>query len=1279
MNGNVEIGSGSSSVSINKDISAGYALDVSGITNLRNNLFVLSDVSFGTKLFVSGDSSFNSNLSVGNDLSLNGNLYVVKRALFLGDVSMNGNLKIGSGSLSFVVNKDISAGFALDVSGRSQIRGNLDVAGVFTVNGAPVSGGGTLTGNVQVGSNSGFVTIDKPQFYADPSLMIFYNFDTSYNTTRIQNMTNINGLYDGSMNGITTGLTIIDENNPKFGTASFRNTPGSGGKGISIGPINTSIPVSSTMTFSVWVRKPNNPVSPDWDRIFEFSNYTTVGSVPGQQNNTIALDISADGFVYPKLTYNGPGNNSCFTTLSSPIVSYNLCNGIWNHILWVINANKSFIYINGALTQNDNITNFPATTTRASGFIAYSYVLSDVTYGNDFSGNIDNFRYYKDKALNYPEIYQLYNNSFYTLDICGGFLANGSSVIYEPSGTPATLNSGSLTLLHGDAGGSSSIVFKSAGGQGDYAYIEYDENVNGIVQSVYKWDLSTNVPTTWSNTATFASTGLVTTALTIAPTDSSLSWVATSLLPTNRPTNFATYCISFNQTNIYDASTTRINYLETTVTYSNNFSISLWVYPTFNSITNMLITIASLSDGVTGYCAEIAIDGNGQNFVVYFNDGSADNGNAFVSGINATLNQWHHFVLTYNDSTNTAKTYVNGSNTASYTLASVNTFSKLLLGMRWGSNTGTPAKGFRGGMCFVNMFNEELSNSDVLYLYNNPSYTGTTTERGLMTIGIESETGYITGDRISLFPSNGTGFVGVNTKNPITTLDISGQVRIYEGNNGTIASGSSGSLTLEHANTGGTSSLVFKASNSSTTSDYAYVQYQDSTGLGRPFLKYDLSFNIPTLLTNATNVVTVPSTGTGGNTLGFYPTIDNSFVWLNTTTYTVGSINGVTPAYCLSFNQTNLLLTQGTYNVPRINYFTHYGIPINTSFTISAWIRPTGLTYTQGASGSYGRYCVFHTVYDGTSGTVVVQMYIEYGNANNPGKLFVLINNDGSNFEYTSVPLTIDTWWHVAFVYNSNTLNGQLYLNGKRTNIYKSGIGYTGKLVNHNFVIWGHMYNASTNYTDKGFRGQLAFINLFNLPLAESDVKYLYDNPYNTSSSSNDRGLLTIGIENDATGYINSNDSIVLWPGAGNGFVGINNKTPQSALDVSGQIQASSYNATSDYRTKDNVMKLDTTFTVDGLNPVTYQFKPTGKQDVGFLAHEVQELYPFLVNGMKDGPNNQSLNYNGFIGILTKEIKDLKKKVSEQEAKALEQDARIQTLEQSAKALEKLVSDLINK
>jgi hypothetical protein len=48
---------------------------------------------------------------------------------------------------------------------------------------------------------------------------------------------------------------------------------------------------------------------------------------------------------------------------------------------------------------------------------------------------------------------------------------------------------------------------------------------------------------------------------------------------------------------------------------------------------------------------------------------------------------------------------------------------------------------------------------------------------------------------------------------------------------------------------------------------------------------------------------------------------------------------------------------------------------------------------------------------------------------------------------------------------------------------------------------------------------------------------------------------------------------------------------------------------------------------------------------MGFIAHELQEQYPFLVTGEKDGTQNQSVNYTGLIPILIKEIQELKERV----------------------------------
>jgi hypothetical protein len=132
---------------------------------------------------------------------------------------------------------------------------------------------------------------------------------------------------------------------------------------------------------------------------------------------------------------------------------------------------------------------------------------------------------------------------------------------------------------------------------------------------------------------------------------------------------------------------------------------------------------------------------------------------------------------------------------------------------------------------------------------------------------------------------------------------------------------------------------------------------------------------------------------------------------------------------------------------------------------------------------------------------------------------------------------------------------------------------------------------------------------------------------------------IVLGGQN-ASGYYPS----VYIPGS---YVGIGKYSPSGmyALDVSGNVNATSVNTTSDYRIKENVIQLDSKFIVDNLNPVTYLNNKLGKQDIGLIAHELQEIYPELVNGEKDGEQFQSVNYIGLIPILIKEIQILKERV----------------------------------
>jgi hypothetical protein len=92
-------------------------------------------------------------------------------------------------------------------------------------------------------------------------------------------------------------------------------------------------------------------------------------------------------------------------------------------------------------------------------------------------------------------------------------------------------------------------------------------------------------------------------------------------------------------------------------------------------------------------------------------------------------------------------------------------------------------------------------------------------------------------------------------------------------------------------------------------------------------------------------------------------------------------------------------------------------------------------------------------------------------------------------------------------------------------------------------------------------------------------------------------------------------------------------------------VYANNVALTSDYRIKEDVKLLDDKFQVDYLKPVTYVNKQTKKQDIGLIAHELQEIYPELVSGVKDGVDTQTINYIGLIPILINEIKNMKKEI----------------------------------
>lgn len=113
-----------------------------------------------------------------------------------------------------------------------------------------------------------------------------------------------------------------------------------------------------------------------------------------------------------------------------------------------------------------------------------------------------------------------------------------------------------------------------------------------------------------------------------------------------------------------------------------------------------------------------------------------------------------------------------------------------------------------------------------------------------------------------------------------------------------------------------------------------------------------------------------------------------------------------------------------------------------------------------------------------------------------------------------------------------------------------------------------------------------------------------------------------------------------------NGGVAIGEHVPQAALDVVGDIFYSGVlRDVSDKREKKNVKLLsDSLEKINHLQGVSFVMKNDEKhrQELGFIAQDVQKVFPNLVDVTRDG--RMGLSYTGFIAPMVEAIKELNAK-----------------------------------
>ncbi len=131
--------------------------------------------------------------------------------------------------------------------------------------------------------------------------------------------------------------------------------------------------------------------------------------------------------------------------------------------------------------------------------------------------------------------------------------------------------------------------------------------------------------------------------------------------------------------------------------------------------------------------------------------------------------------------------------------------------------------------------------------------------------------------------------------------------------------------------------------------------------------------------------------------------------------------------------------------------------------------------------------------------------------------------------------------------------------------------------------------------------------------------------------------------------------------------VGIGTATPAAALDVVGDIQYTGViTDISDKRLKTNVNPLanGSLEKILKLRPVSFNMKSDlTALEFGFIAQEVEEVFPDLVKTANDNDKTKSLNYVGMIAPLVKSVQELSVMVQELKKENELLKARLNTIE----------------
>ena len=290
-----------------------------------------------------------------------------------------------------------------------------------------------------------------------------------------------------------------------------------------------------------------------------------------------------------------------------------------------------------------------------------------------------------------------------------------------------------------------------------------------------------------------------------------------------------------------------------------------------------------------------------------------------------------------------------------------------------------------------------------------------------------------------------------------------------------------------------------------------------------------------------------------------------------------------------------------------------------------------------------------------------------------------------------------------AVVYNNGWGNGDSYIhignnagvNANNTGTYFTNIGYAAGRYNSSMNFNVHLGYAAGNRGTNAIKnvaiGAYAmYADSGSYMTGDNSTSVGHESMYNISSGYNNSGLGYQSFHNMTTGYnntaIGNNAGDALLTGYHNTFLGNstdasstsainqtmigyaadgqgNNTVTLGNSDVTAIYMAEDSGATiyagnatfggdvtisSDIRLKSNIVSLGSTLSklllIDGKS---YTMNSDGKDKIGVLAQEVQEVFPELVG--EDTEGMLTVNYQGLVPVLINALKEQESKINDQQ------------------------------